>query len=111
MIYEAFVLMGGNRIAFLFIVFLEERECVEKLGMMYNGLVSTFPFCYASIAEKHHLPSQQRLPKLRILKKMGCLKTCWDQARLSSLVLKKVGIVSEVGRRMWRINGGLWWWW
>ena len=51
-IYEAFVLIGGNRVMLLFISFLEERECVEKLGRRKNGLVSIFPFLSASIADK-----------------------------------------------------------
>ena len=37
------------------------------------------------------LSSQQRLHKLRFLQKLGCQKSCWDQARLSSLVNKQVG--------------------
>ena len=35
-------------------------------------------------------PSQQRLHKLQFLKKLGCQKPYWDQARLSSLVNKPV---------------------
>ena len=56
-IYEAFVLMGGTRVVLIFIAFLEEMECVEKLGKMKSGLVSTFPFLHAKNAEKHHLSS------------------------------------------------------
>ena len=61
---------------------------------MKNEHTSTFPFLYASDAEKIHLlhPSQQRLHKLRFLQKLGCQKPCWDQARLSSLVNKQVAI-------------------
>ena len=56
-IYEAFVLMGGTRVVLIFIAFLEAMECVEKLGRMKSGLVSTFPFLHAKNAEKHHLSS------------------------------------------------------
>ena len=38
------------------------------------------------------LPSQQRLNKLCFLQKLGCQKTCWDQARLSSLVNKQIAL-------------------
>ena len=41
----------------LFIAFQEEREYVEKLGEIKNGLVSTFPFHHASNTEKPHLRS------------------------------------------------------
>ena len=46
-----------NRDMLLFIAFLQEWECVEKLGRMKNGLVSTFPFLHASNAEKPHFSS------------------------------------------------------
>ena len=42
------------------------------------------------------LPSKQRLNKLHFLQKLGCQKPCWDQARLSSLVNKQVGGISDV---------------
>ena len=38
------------------------------------------------------LPSKQRLQNLCFLQKLGCQKPCWDQARLSSLVNKQVGV-------------------
>ena len=46
------------------------------------------------------LSSQQRLHKLCFLQKLGCQKTgceklCWDQARLSSLVNKQVGVQAD----------------
>ena len=47
--------MEGNRVVLLFIAFLEEREYVEKLGRMTNGLVYTFPFLHTNNAEKSHL--------------------------------------------------------
>ena len=40
-----------------FVAFLEERECLEKIGRMKNGLVSNFPFLHAINAEKPHLIS------------------------------------------------------
>ena len=39
----------------LCIAFLEEREYVERLVRMKNGLVSTFPFHHTSKAEKPQL--------------------------------------------------------
>ena len=42
---------------FLFLAFLEERKCVEKLGRMKNGLVSTCFFLHTSNAEIFHLSS------------------------------------------------------
>ena len=36
----------------LCIALLEERESVEKLGRMKNGLFFTFPFLHATNAEK-----------------------------------------------------------
>ena len=79
-------------VVLLFDDFLEERECVEKLGKMKTGHVSTLPFLHASNAEKPHhlLPSQRRLHKLRFLQKLGCQNSCWDQARLSSQVNKQI---------------------
>ena len=47
----------GTRVVLLFIDFLEERECVERIGSMKNGLVFTFPFLHASNTEKPHLSS------------------------------------------------------
>ena len=44
-------------VVLLCIAFLEERESVEKLGRMKDGLVSTFTFLHASNAEKPHLSS------------------------------------------------------
>ena len=41
----------------LFIAFLEERECVEKIVWMKDGLESSFSFQNASIEEKLHLSS------------------------------------------------------
>ena len=41
----------------LFVAFLEESECVEKIGRMNDGLVSTISFLLNSIAEKLHLSS------------------------------------------------------
>ena len=57
----------------LFIAFLEERECVEMLQMMQNGLVSTFPLLHAINAEKNTLvrPSQQMILKLSFLEKVA----------------------------------------
>ena len=57
MIYEAFFFDRGTMVVLLCIAFLEERECVEKLGRTMNKLVSTFPFLHASNAEKPHLSS------------------------------------------------------
>ena len=48
---------GGNRVRFIFIAFLEERESVEKIVRMKDGLVSTFFFLHANIEEKLHLSS------------------------------------------------------
>ena len=48
---------GGNSAVLFLIVFLEERECVEKIGRVKDGLVSTFSLLHASIAEKLHLSS------------------------------------------------------
>ena len=47
--------------------------------------------------------SQQRLHKLRVLKKLGCQKPCWAQAILSSLVNKQVGFGSlkKMNLRRW----------
>ena len=39
----------------LVIAFLEERECVDKIVRMKDGLVSTFYFLHPSIEEKLHL--------------------------------------------------------
>ena len=39
----------------LFNAFLEEREFVEKIGRVKNGLVSTCSFLHTSNAEKPHL--------------------------------------------------------
>ena len=39
------------------ITFLEERECVEKIVRMKDGLVATFSFLYANIKEKLNLSS------------------------------------------------------
>ena len=36
----------------IFIAFMEEREYVERLGRMDNGLVSTFHFLHSSNGEK-----------------------------------------------------------
>ena len=55
-IYETFVLMGGNRVVLLFFAFLEEKR-VQKLDRMKDGLVSTFLNLHASHAEKPHLIS------------------------------------------------------
>ena len=52
-IYEDFVLMGGNWVMVHSIGFLEERYCIEKLEMMKNGLVSTFLFHIECNAEKY----------------------------------------------------------
>ena len=41
----------------LFVAFVKERECVQKLRRMKNGIVSTFPFLPASNAENPHLSS------------------------------------------------------
>ena len=41
----------------LFVDTLEERECLEKLVMLKNGLVYTFPFLHTSNAENPHLSS------------------------------------------------------
>ena len=78
--------------AFCFIAFLKERICVEKLGRMKNGLVSSCSSLHTNNAENPTfvLPSKQRLHKLCFLRKLGCQKPCWDQARLSSLVNKQV---------------------
>ena len=78
---------------FLFIAFLKKKKGVEKLGRMKNGLFYTCSFFHKSNAEKSHLsfPTQQRLHKLRFLKKLGCQKPCWDMATLSNLVNKQVG--------------------
>ena len=54
--YEAFVVMGGIWWG-LSITFLEERECVEKIVRMKDGLVATFSFLHANIKEKLHLSS------------------------------------------------------
>ena len=69
----------------LFVDFLLERECVEMLGRIKNGHVSTFTLLPASNAENPTVYSQQRIQKLRFMRKLGCQKPCWDQARLSSL--------------------------
>ena len=42
--------MGGKPGVIFFIVFLEERECVEKLERTKNGLVFTFHFLHATLA-------------------------------------------------------------
>ena len=52
MLYEAFVLIRGNRVVVLFIPFLKKRESVEKFGKTNNGLVFTFLFLRASTAGK-----------------------------------------------------------
>ena len=57
LIYEAFVLIGGNIMVLLCIAFMEERECAEKLGRMKYRLASTFSFIYSSNADKLHLSS------------------------------------------------------
>ena len=44
----------GNRVMLLFIAFLEERECVEKLGRTKIWLVSTFPICNVSPPQFSH---------------------------------------------------------
>ena len=51
----------------LCIVFLEERESEEKLRAMKNGLVFTFPFLYASYAEKPNLSSPIKTKASEIL--------------------------------------------
>ena len=56
-VYEAFFCEGGNRVGLLFIVFLAERECVERNVEMKDGLASTFYFLHASIEKKLHLSS------------------------------------------------------
>ena len=86
---------GWNRGGLLFIAFLEERECVEKIVRMKDGLVSTFfsMKVLKSNSTSVHL-SQQRLQKWCFLQKLGIQKPCLDQARLSSLVNKQVGAVT-----------------
>ena len=95
--------MGGNKVVLLFAAFLQERECVEKLRRMKNGIVSTFSFspCKQCRAMQRNstlvLQSYKRLHKLCFLQKQGCQKPCWDQARLSSLVNNQVvTVVKEV---------------
>ena len=79
-----------------FIAFLEERECVEKLGRIRDDLS---PLFFLSLQAIQGMPtlvlqSQQRLHKLQFLQKLGCQKPCWVQARLSSLVNKQVALSS-----------------
>ena len=88
--------MGGNTVVVLFAAFLQERECVEKLRRMKNGIVSTFSFspCKQCRAMQRNstlvLQSYQRLHKLCFLKNQGCQK-------LSSLVNNQVvTVVKEV---------------
>ena len=82
-------LRWGHIVVRLFIAFLEERECVEKLGRMSPPFLFSMKTMQRNIALV--LPSQQRLHKLCFLQKLGSQKPCWDQARLSSLVDKQVG--------------------
>ena len=42
-------------IVLLFTDFLEERKCAERLGMIKNRHIYTFPFLHASNAENTHL--------------------------------------------------------
>ena len=41
----------------LYIAFLKERECIEKLGRTKIRLVPTFPICHVSNAKKPHVIS------------------------------------------------------
>ena len=54
---EIVLLMVENRVVFLFVAFLVERECVAKLRRMKNVLFSTWSFLHTSNAEKPHLRS------------------------------------------------------
>jgi hypothetical protein len=54
--------MGENKqMVLLFIDFLEERDCVEKLERMKNRHLATVPFLHASNAEKPYLLLQSQL--------------------------------------------------
>ena len=56
--------------------------CWDKEWTCLNFYPSTCKQC----REPHWiLPSQQRIQKLRFMRKLGYQKPCWDQARLSSL--------------------------
>ena len=68
----------GKRVVLISYAFLEERESVERLGKMKNGLVSTFPFIHASNADKPYL-SSPIIPKTKdfILQNLGCQKPYW----------------------------------
>ena len=51
------------------------------------------------------LQSKQRLHKLRFLKKVGCQKPCWDQARLSlACQINKLGGSQEILLAAFGIN-------
>ena len=74
----------GNWAVILFNASLKERGSIMKLK---GWKVDLFPLLFVSIAAMQRnftlgLPSKQSLHKLCFLQKLGCLKPCWDQARL-----------------------------
>ena len=75
----------GNWVVLLFTAFLEERESIKKLKGWKKDLSPLFLFAIEAMQRNFILvlPSKQRLHKLRFLRKTGCQKPCWDQARLS----------------------------
>ena len=95
-IYEVFENMGGKKgdVSPHCFPGLEERDYVGKPGRMMDGLVYTFPFLHTNNAEKFHLTPyyNKSLINYSFCKKLGFQKSCWDQARLSSLVNKQVGV-------------------
>ena len=69
------------------------RMCREAWNIVEGTCihVSFYPYKQCRITP-HHSPSQKSLHKFSFLQKLGCQKTCLDQATLSSLVNKQVGV-------------------
>ena len=82
-IYESFVLQEKKKMEVLFIASMENKKSEDKF-IHHTSSFSILPlFSRKAVKEAPANPRKKQMPhELRFLQKLGCEKSCWDQARL-----------------------------